>query len=190
MPAGTGKQKTELPQWSGDHVAMLKWLDKKLNTKLGERGLEPWQELAAWEKLTPLEQAMLAASRGNVEPLRRYLIELTGDAGIGRFINLPKLKRGEHWKAKGNEKQKPLQPPEIAEWAALIREIWNEHYGSKQRRKTVNDWTAEEFAVALYMQENAVGDFDYTKREREIESDYTGPSWADRAADQNRRGKK
>jgi len=178
----------KLPPWSGDHVAMLKWLWPKLRAKPRTLDPEPWDAIAAWRKLPPYERAMLAANRGNVESLRRYLIELTGDAGIGRFVNLPKLKRGEHWKAKGNEKQKPLQPPEIAEWATLIRDIWREHYGSKQRRKT-DDWTAEEFAFALYMQEHAVGNFDYTERERESDDD-TEPRWSDRAADQNRRGKK
>jgi hypothetical protein len=178
----------KLPPLSGDHKAMLEWLEPKLSAKLTALHIEPWEAIAAWRKMTPYERAMLAASRGNVEPLRRYLIKLTGDAGIARFVNLPKLKRGEHWKAKGNEKQKPLQPPEIAEWANLIRDLWREHYGPRQRRKT-DDWTAEEFAFALYLQEYAVESFDYTERERESDDD-TEPRWSDRAADQNRRGKK
>ena len=167
---------TTLPPWSGDPDAMLQWLRLKLNAKFNEKLRESYA-MAAWRKLTPHQQAMQMASEGHVELLRRYLVELTGDAGVARFVNLPKSKRGKQWKH-ARIMKRPLQPPEIAKEAVLIREIWNEHYGRKQRRHP--DWAAEEFASTLFLAEHVEG-FDPTKRETE---------WSDRVADQNRRGKK
>jgi hypothetical protein len=175
---------TGLPPWSGDHVAMLRWLEPELNAKLSAT-LATHAVASEAKTMTPLELAMLAASRGNVEPLRRHLVELTGDVEVARFINLPKLQRGERWRpARIRKRKQTVQPPQIAEWAILIREIWREHFGALKRRSP--DWSAEDFAFAIYIKDAGVEGFDLTEREP-----YTDEKrWTDRAIAQVKRGKK
>jgi hypothetical protein len=159
---------------SKDAQAMLRWLETKLNEKLNERHTERLKVVTrraiAQEELTPLKQALLNFKHGNVEPLRRYLVALTGEPEIAGAVTLPKLKRGQNWR---RAKKQPVQPPEIAEWAKIIREIWKEH-GVKRRAET-----AEEFAFALFMMDAEVKDFD----------PHSGDEWVRRASDQNKRGK-
>jgi hypothetical protein len=127
------------PPWSKDNRAMLRWLDHELTVKLGrhEQGIKALNE---WRRMTPLQQAMVRLNAGDAEPLRRYYIA-AGDPEAARLV--PELKK---------PKKKRRGPPEIiAKWAKIIREIWNEHYGNRQRRNP--DWTAVEFAYMLFMAE-------------------------------------
>jgi len=151
---------------------MLDWLEPRLHEKLRERHNEKLAGIVAkrQKKLTPLERALVAANKGEVGPLRRILVELTGNKEVERFINLPKLPKGQNW---NRAEKKREQPPEIAEWAAIIREIWKEH-----RVKHRGGWSAEECAFSLYMKDAGIEG--WYQREPFPETD--DKRWSDRAA--------
>jgi hypothetical protein len=174
-----------VPSLSGDPLKVLEWLEPRLHVRTADQEISRFKlksgETEAKETSTH-QQAMLGAANGNVEPLRKYLAELTGDSDIARFINLPKLKRGQNWQRAPVRKQE-LQPPWIAEWAVIIASILAEHYGKRWRNK--GGWEPEEYAFALCVKE-ATGE--WPDPLREAQTDDGSPRWSDRAKDQRKRG--
>ena len=107
----------ELPPWparcEADNLAMFKWLNPKLD-KLGIAKI--WGEKKSFEDeedqteivfqlvkrratkiRVSLPGAIEGAERGDIELLREVLVELAKEPRVGRFINLPKQKRGVRW---------------------------------------------------------------------------------------------
>jgi hypothetical protein len=186
QPAPTNAPSSSPPPWTGDELAMLKWLDPlldgRLNAALHIRMSEWLVEAQDAERATPYEQAKYLATQGNIEPLREYLAQCHNDPDLKRFINLPELRVGQNWRRARNVGQH-LQPPEIAEWAREIRAIWRDHFGKKQRGR--DEWTAEEFAFALFIK-SVSGKWPDPLREP-YPNDPNEKRWVDRATEQNRR---
>ena len=94
-----------------------------------------------------LPSAIELAEYGDVGLLRATLATL--HPGIARFVNLPKLKRGEHWPVHELSLDAVEDMDRVATAAgdvARIRMIWREHYGKRRRRPT-DGWAAEKFAA-------------------------------------------
>jgi hypothetical protein len=158
-----------VPSLSGDPLKVLEWLEPRLNERLADQSSAEFSRLANQLKsentkakeMSAHQQAMLAAANCDVEPLRKYLAELTGDPEVARFIHLPKLTRGQNWR-RAHVAKREVQPPEIAEWAVIITSILAEHYGKRWRSK--GGWEPEEYAVALRVKE-ATGEWPNPLRE-------------------------
>jgi len=180
VPAGS------LPPWTGDELAMLRWLEPRLHEQIfasQKAGLYDWLAKARdAERMTAYAQAKYMAEQGDIEPLREYLAHCQNDPDLKRFINLPELPVGKNWRRARHTSQR-LQPPEIAEWARAIRAIWRDHFNKKQRGR--DEWTAEEFAYALFYK-RVIGKWPEPLRES-YPDDPDEKRWADRAAEQNRR---
>ena len=125
------------------------WLNEQLDNKMYEDS-RPTPEgsaaaaFIAWrsDPESPLREALEAAQRGNVEPLRNLYPQ------IARFINPPKLRRGEHFKK--NNQPGSTDDPRLwlacaIEDAAQIRAISQSHYGRKNRPR--GEATAEKIAA-------------------------------------------
>jgi hypothetical protein len=77
-----------------------------------------------------------AAERGDIKPLRKEVEKI--DSRYGRFVNLPRLRRGRHFKKKPpptDDLRTPHGRLQEArhEWL-LVPAIWKEHYGQVRRR--------------------------------------------------------
>jgi hypothetical protein len=177
-----------VPSLSGDPLKVLEWLEPRLNGRLVDQSVAESSRLASQLKsakakeMSAHQQAMLAATNGDVEPLRKCLAELTGDPEVARFIHLPKLTRGQNWR-RAYVAKREVQPPEIAEWAVIIASLLAEHYGKRWRSK--GGWEPEEYAFALWVKE-ATGE--WPNPLREPQTDDGSPRWSDRAKDQRKRG--
>jgi hypothetical protein len=86
------------------------------------------------------------AEHGNVDPLRTELRKI--DPRYGRFVNLPPLKRGQHFKKR--PPTDPMAPQYRLEEALfekpLILKLWKKRYGKRNRRRgqiTADDILAE-----------------------------------------------
>jgi hypothetical protein len=114
--------------------ARLSPLDDDEKARRKERGLKKTQE---WLEELALQQA----GQGNLEPLRKQ------HPRLARFINLPRLKRGEHFKKKPPTGH--LTPHCRLEEALFelprVRAFWKEHYGKTNRPK--GQLTAEEIVA-------------------------------------------
>jgi hypothetical protein len=106
--------------------------DEKARRK--DRGLAKARE---WQEELALQQA----EQGNLEPLRKQYPRLA------RFINLPRLKRGEHFKKKPPTDH--LTPHCRLEEALFelprVRAFWEKHYGKTNRPS--GQLTAEEIVA-------------------------------------------
>jgi hypothetical protein len=114
--------------------------------------------------------------------LREHLAHCYDDPDLKRFINLPGLQVGQNWRRARKTSQR-AQPPEIADWARVIRTIWRDHFGNKRRGRY--EWTAEEFAYALFYK-GLIRKWPEPLREP-YPDDPNKKRWVDRAAEQNRR---
>jgi hypothetical protein len=125
---------SELPPWRAgidEHKRrqMEVWVNRRLDELTKPTGDE-W----LWCLKNLEELAVQAAEERDLEPLRRQFPK------HARYINLPKLKRGNHFK----------DPTEVWLQRALedvprIRSIWKEHYGKTNRPQ--GELTAEEIAA-------------------------------------------
>jgi hypothetical protein len=90
-----------------------------------------------------LDYAIECAEAGDVRALRDELARRIGDTRIIRFVNLPKLRKGERW-------TKPMDSwiGKAAAAVPVIRTLLRE-YKSKQWKKS-DGWSAEQFAVEIY----------------------------------------
>jgi hypothetical protein len=179
---------SSLPPRTGDELAMLQWLEPLLDERLWatlRTGTSEWLAKAhEAERAAPFAQAKYMATQGNIEPLREYIAKYHKDPDLAQFINLPRLNVGQNWRSRRVAKPKWwLQPPEIADWARVIRAIWRDHFGNKKRGG--DEWTPEEFAYALFVK-SVTGRWPNPLRES-YPDDPDEKRWVDRAADQNRR---
>ena len=76
-----------------------------------------------------------AAEHGDIEPLRKEVEKI--DSRYGRFVNVPRLRRGRHFKKKpppADDLRTPHGRLQEArhEWP-LVPAIWKEHYGKVRR---------------------------------------------------------
>ncbi len=159
-----------LPPWparcEADNLLMLEWLNPKLD-KLGEQAIdgdvEDDEDDAEHEfALVPAEGAdeisggIEFAEHGEIEPLRRTLVELTKDSRIARFINLPKRPTRARWLVHPLDREVfdsdgfDFCERERVRWGAddvvRIRRLWRKYYG-KKRRRAVDGWSALHFAA-------------------------------------------
>ena len=139
---------TSLPAWparnEADNQKMLRWLDSQLFV-LQTKKIRDAFHRPPFTESERRAYAIKRAKAGDVEPLRRLFIRLADDPEVGRFVNLPKLKKGERWTVNSSN-----WIAQAAEGVRLIRKLWFEHYGKKRRRKT-DGWTAEQFAAEIWL---------------------------------------
>jgi hypothetical protein len=126
----------DLPPWRAGiderkRRQMEEWVNRKLDeiTKLSG---DEWLWFWSLENLEDV--AVQAAEECDLEPLRRQFPK------HARFINPPKLKRGEHFK---DATEVWLQ--RALEDVPRIRAIWKKHYGKTNRPR--GELTAEEIAA-------------------------------------------
>jgi hypothetical protein len=137
------------PRWTArdekDREKMVRWVHEKLDQKLRDNlNTDLPERCREYEDFLAKDGPQLAAAaHGDLEPLRRKYPHLA------RFINLPRGKRGPTWRGKRSRyflrqrSSKELQ----ANLVRLIREIWVEYYGRKNR-KAEDGPSAEEIAKA------------------------------------------
>jgi hypothetical protein len=133
-----------LPPWparcEADNLRMLEWLEHKLNEiTRAENAADDWEG-----KNIAIVRALERAEWGDLSLLQGELVALTGCPEIVRFINLPKLRRGQRWVV---YKGSPVT--EAADDVLRIRALWRTNYGKKKRRST-DGWSAEQFAAMLW----------------------------------------
>jgi hypothetical protein len=164
-----------LPPWparrEADNRTMFYWLNPKLD-QLGMAKICEEEEVESeddeWvvqlvkrepghneDNLTSeddLTSAIQSAERGGIEPLREALIKLAKDDRVGRFINLPKQRKGVRWPREREIYDRDgfnFCETERIRWAAddvfRIRYLWRKHF-KKGRRRAVDGWTAAHFA--------------------------------------------
>jgi len=137
-----------LPPWparcEADNLRMLKWLKHKLD-EITRTENAAVNAAVDWEvKNIAIVRALERAEWGNIGLLRDELVDLTGCPEIVRFINLPKLRRGQRWVA-----CKKSPTAEAADDVLRIRGLWRTHYGKRKRRST-DGWSAEQFAAMFW----------------------------------------
>jgi hypothetical protein len=125
---------------------MFRWLDARLNEIwVEERRADicpvPRAVPRAVSKQELMTLAIKEAERGYVETLRKELTKLAGDPSVGRFINLPKQKKGVRWTI-DRSSQVDFAVADVGHIYAL----WRAHFG-KRRRRAVDGWPAERFAA-------------------------------------------
>lgn len=144
---------SELPPWTGDDVAMLRWLERELDDLIKKDGAKARARralpLSSQEKqaLFPEdsdEGAMAAAERGDIRPLQRRYPELA------RYLKLPGRQRGQRYPKdtkRPHDKRLTLAILEVSR----IREIWQKHFARKNRsRHRRGEQSAEWFAAARW----------------------------------------
>jgi hypothetical protein len=123
---------------------MLRWLKWRLHA-LDVNEIYDALHQPLYTPAERLKAAIAYAEQGDVDLLRQELIKITGDPKVGRFVNLPKLRKGERWRTSDG-------PSWIAKAAAdvpRIRKLWAEHYNKKRRRRS-DGWSAERFAGEIW----------------------------------------
>jgi hypothetical protein len=139
---------TNLPRWpargKADNLAMLNWLNEKLAV-IGEAAID--DEIRKWNSKTKiLDFALDFAEHGRVDLLRHVLVELTKDARVAKFINLPKQRKGVRWRTHPLDAMFNSTLAWAADDTGRIRALWREHFGKKRRRAS-DGWSAEQFAA-------------------------------------------
>ena len=137
------------PPWparcEADNRSMQRYLDIKLQEIEGAEFTARWHDAhVPYTEPERLDYAIECAEAGDVRELRAELVRRIGDPRIGRFVNLPKLRKGERWSRTSDSW--------IAKAAAavpVIHKLLNEYTGKKSRRKS-DGWTAKQFAAEIY----------------------------------------
>lgn len=137
------------PQWparcEADNWAMQRYLEIRLQTIEHEKWTALYHDGAVpYTEPERLDYAIECAEAGDVRELQAELARRIGDTRIIRFVNLPKLRKGERW-------SKPTES-RIGEAAAavpVIRKLLRECNKSKQWKKS-DGWSAEQFAAEIY----------------------------------------
>jgi hypothetical protein len=133
-----------LPAWparnEADNQAMLRWLEYELNLIHDKEIYDLWHQ----PHFTEAERLNHAIESADIELLRREIVRRIGDERIARFINLPKLKKGEVWSRHADSWIAPA-----AADVKQIRKLWRQYYGKHRRRKS-DGWSAEKFAAEIW----------------------------------------
>jgi hypothetical protein len=147
---------TDLPPWSGDDEAMLRWLNDILDQRLWEEQdvkSMTAEQYAVW-RTSLIDPAMAAAWSGDMEPLRKRFPKLEP------FLHPAKLRRGD------KRPKRKCTRETFLHWAAedvdRIRELWQLHYGRKKRRR--GQTSAETFAGKRWSEGSFVFDGDDVAR--------------------------
>jgi hypothetical protein len=84
--------------------------------------------------------ALQQAEQGNLEPLRKQ------HPRLARFLNLPRLKRGEHFAKKPSTDAPHWRLKEALFELKRVRDLWKKHYDGKTNRPK-GQLTAEEIVA-------------------------------------------
>jgi hypothetical protein len=117
-----------MTEWVNDKIDQLETMSNRF-LRYGETVLES-------DERHVKAQAIEQADRGNIEPLQRLLPE------YARFLCRPKLKRGKRFPKDGNNDPVARAVDDVT----LIRALWKQHYGKKNRPKN-DPITAEQIAA-------------------------------------------
>ena len=137
------------PPWparcEADNRAMQRYLEIRLQTIEHEKWTALYHDAdVPFTEAERLDSAIECAEAGDVRELRAELVRRIGDTRIIRFVDLPKLRKGECWSRKSDS-----QIARAAAAVPVINKFLNEYTGKKQRRKS-NGWTAKQFAAEIY----------------------------------------
>jgi len=137
------------PPWparcEADNWAMQRYLEIRLqNIEHAELRALYHDGAVRYTEPERLDYAIECAEAGDVRELRAELVRRIGDTRIIRFVNLPKLRKGECWSRKSDS-----QIARAAAAVPVINKFLNEYTGKKQRRKS-DGWTAKQFAAEIF----------------------------------------
>lgn len=139
---------SSLPAWparnEADNQAMLQWLEWKLNGLDSKKLYDAFHQSPLTDATERLHRAIEYAEGGDIELLRQELVKITGNPKVGRFVNLPKLKRGERWTVNSSN-----WIGKAAADVPRIRKLWHQYYNKRQRRKS-DGWSAARFAAEIW----------------------------------------
>jgi hypothetical protein len=133
---------SELPRWecrkAGDEQKMTKWVNDEIDRieTVSNRFLNYGESVLASDECYVKTQAIEQADQGNIEPLRRLLPE------YARFLCRPKQGRGKRFP----KDEKNDRVGRAVDDVTLIRALWQQHYGRKNRPKN-DPVTAEQIAA-------------------------------------------
>jgi hypothetical protein len=130
---------SKLPPWSGDNDWMERWVNEQLDERFGKpQPLDPgWGEPDGFE--------IEAAEHGDIEPLKKKYPHLAP------YLRLPKRARGKRFKRAAD-----IREEQAATDVWLIRDLWQEKYGRKNRSMHQGEITAEEIAARRWGVEESV----------------------------------
>jgi hypothetical protein len=143
-PWVTEKMKSgKLPPWEASNEREQLWMKAWVLLKLDEADIETYRrniknvDRAFWTNhFAALRPQIAAAEHGDVGPLRKKF------PLIARFINLPTLEDGKHWKSR----KKFSRADAAAQDVRRIRAIWQQNFDGKKNRKDLQP-TAKDIAL-------------------------------------------
>jgi hypothetical protein len=102
----------------------------------------------------PLDRALFLAASGDVDMLRKLVIEKFGDERLGQFVNYPKGKRGQKLRPallKAVGEPKDLTEVEKAvRWERRVQQLFKTDWSPQWRKENGVTWTPARF-VARFM---------------------------------------
>jgi hypothetical protein len=130
-----------LEQRTNDELDALDWGEIHLSQELEDHyDLEQLRNVRPDPRLryeAVYKAALANAHKGNLAPLRKLLVEITGDNEVSKFIHEPKRKRGQRrpkmpppWKAFEDLDERLQQAVEDVK---RIRRIWREQFHKTYR---------------------------------------------------------
>ena len=136
------------PRWpaqcEADNRAMLRYLELRLSQIESKKFTALYRkEVVPHTEPERLDYAIKCAEAGNVRELHDELVRRIGDRRIIRFINLPKLGKGERW-----SKSSESWIGKAAAAVPVIRKLLREYKGKHWRKS--DGWSAEQFVAEIY----------------------------------------
>jgi hypothetical protein len=166
------------PPWrerdAREREQMQRWVEAKLDAIMAESDAAFLTAAAEFSRLSPRRRSAFlkkaetfrnktprdvarrnalldAAEHGDIAPLRQEVAKL--DPRYGRFVNLPRLHRGQHFKNRPPPTHDLTTPhgrlKEALHERPLIRAIWKQHYDGKVNRPK-GQLTADEILAARW----------------------------------------
>ena len=104
--------------------------------------------------LTPLDAALLLAVDGELDQLRKLVVEKLGDTRVAQFINYPKGQRGKKLRTELRSAVGEETRPTIIQRATAtkrrIQRLFDTDYPLPWRRANNVDWSAAHFAARYW----------------------------------------
>jgi hypothetical protein len=133
---------TDLPRWNcrneRDAQSIVEWVNDQLDRidTVSKNYMDYGENVLQSDERYVKAQAIEQADKGNMEPLRRLHPE------YARFLCRPTQERGKRFPKDGSND--PVR--RAADDVPLIRSLWKQHYGKKNRPKN-DPVTAEQIAA-------------------------------------------
>ena len=106
---------------------------------------------------TPADRALFRASQGDVDPLRKLVIEKFGDERFGYYVNYPKGKRGQ--KSRQVLREAVGEPKDLTEvqkavrWERRVQQLFKTDYPPQWRKEHGVTWTPARIAARFMVRD-------------------------------------